>query len=334
MSLSSKNLLITGASGFIGSNFLKIMLPKYPKTNFINLDSLTYASNSDNTSDFINYDNYFFYKADINDTSFVSKLFKDHKIDSVINFAAESHVDNSITNPGLFIKTNILGTHNLLQISYKNWMNGPFDLKPDFKNAKFLQVSTDEVYGSIDNGCFSESSPYSPNSPYSASKASADLIVKSYHSTYGLKTLITLSSNNYGPGQHKEKFIPTIINSIVKDIDIPIYGNGKNVRDWIYVDDNCRAIELVFKKGVVGESYNIGVNNELTNLDLVQKIFNVYNSRNKNSQKELKIKFVDDRFGHDLRYSLNNSKIKNLGWNYVDQSDNHLLKLIDYYLLK
>lgn len=334
MSLSAKNLLITGASGFIGSNFLKIMLPKYPKTNFINLDSLTYASNFDNTSDFINYDNYFFYKADINDTSFVSKVFKDHKIDSVINFAAESHVDNSITNPGLFIKTNILGTHNLLQISYKNWMNGPFDLKSDFKNARFLQVSTDEVYGSIDNGCFSESSPYSPNSPYSASKASADLIVKSYHSTYGLKTLITLSSNNYGPGQHKEKFIPTIINSIVKDIDIPIYGNGKNVRDWIYVDDNCRAIELVFKKGVVGESYNIGVNNELTNLDLVKKIFNVYNSRNKNSQNELKIKFVDDRFGHDLRYSLNNSKIRNLGWNYVDQSDNHLVKLIDYYLLK
>ncbi len=332
--LNCKNLLVTGGSGFIGSNFLKIMLPKYPDTNFINLDSLTYASNSDNTLGFNRFSNYLFYKADINDSVFVSKLFKDHKIDSVINFAAESHVDNSIADPELFIKTNILGTHNLLQISYKNWMKGPFDLKSEYVNAKFLQISTDEVYGSIDTGSFSESSPYSPNSPYSASKASADLIVKSYNSTYGLNTLITLSSNNYGPGQHKEKFIPTIINCLIKNIEIPIYGNGKNIRDWIHVDENCRAIEFIFNKGVIGESYNIGVENELTNLELVKKIFKAYSSSQKNPHNELRIKFVEDRFGHDFRYYLNNSKLKSLGWNYDDQSDNLLLKLVDYYILK
>ena len=332
--LNCKNLLVTGGSGFIGSNFLKIMLPKYPDTNFINLDSLTYASNLDNTLGFNRFSNYLFYKADINDSVFVSKLFKDHKIDSVINFAAESHVDNSIADPELFIKTNILGTHNLLQISYKNWMKGPFDLKSEYVNAKFLQISTDEVYGSIDTGSFSESSPYSPNSPYSASKASADLIVKSYNSTYGLNTLITLSSNNYGPGQHKEKFIPTIISCLIKNIEIPIYGNGKNIRDWIHVDENCRAIEFIFNKGVIGESYNIGVENELTNLELVKKIFKAYSSGHKNPLNELKIKFVEDRFGHDFRYSLNNSKLKSLGWKYDDQSDNLLLKLVDYYILK
>lgn len=334
MSLIYKNVLITGGSGFIGSNFLKLILQKYPNTNFVNLDLLTYASNKKNTESFKDFNNYFFYKGDICDFDFVSKIFVKHNIDALINFAAESHVDNSIINPHLFIKTNVLGTHNLLKISFKHWMKSPHIHKTDYKNSRFHQISTDEVYGSISHGSFKESSNYSPNSPYSASKASADMLVRSYHKTYGLNTTITLSSNNYGPGQHDEKFIPTIIKSLLSDKEIPLYGSGDNVRDWIFVEENCKAIEMVFKNGISGESYNIGAKNELTNNDLINKIYKIYSTNKDYPDRKLKIKFVNDRFGHDFRYSLDISKIKELGWRLSDDNDMQLLKLIDYYVFK
>ena len=334
MSLIYKNVLITGGSGFIGSNFLKLILQKYPNTNFINLDLLTYASNKKNTESFQDFNNYIFYKGDICDFDFVSKIFVKHNVDALINFAAESHVDNSIINPHLFIKTNVLGTHNLLKISFKHWMKSPHIYKTDYKNSRFHQISTDEVYGSILDGSFKESSNYSPNSPYSASKASADMLVRSYHKTYGLNTTITLSSNNYGPGQHDEKFIPTIIKSLLNDREIPLYGSGDNVRDWIFVEENCKAIEMVFKNGISGESYNVGAKNELTNNDLINKIYNIYSANKDYPDRKLKIKFVNDRFGHDFRYSLDISKIKKLGWRCSDDNDMQLLKLIDYYVLK
>jgi len=334
MSLIYKNVLITGGSGFIGSNFLKLILQKYPNTNFVNLDLLTYASNKKNTESFKDFNNYFFYKGDICDFDFVSKIFVKHNIDALINFAAESHVDNSIINPHLFIKTNVLGTHNLLKISFKHWMKSPHIHKTDYKNSRFHQISTDEVYGSISHGSFKESSNYSPNSPYSASKASADMLVRSYHKTYGLNTTITLSSNNYGPGQHDEKFIPTIIKSLLCDKEIPLYGSGDNVRDWIFVEENCKAIEMVFKNGISGESYNIGAKNELTNNDLINKIYKIYSTNKDYPDRKLKIKFVNDRFGHDFRYSLDISKIKELGWRLSDDNDMQLLKLIDYYVFK
>ena len=334
MSLIYKNVLITGGSGFIGSNFLKLILQKYPNTNFVNLDLLTYASNKKNTESFKDFNNYFFYKGDICDFDFVSKIFVKHNIDALINFAAESHVDNSIINPHLFIKTNVLGTHNLLKISFKHWMKSPHIHKTDYKNSRFHQISTDEVYGSISHGSFKESSNYSPNSPYSASKASADMLVRSYHKTYGLNTTITLSSNNYGPGQHDEKFIPTIIKSLLSDKEIPLYGSGDNVRDWIFVEENCKAIEMVFKNGISGESYNVGAKNELTNNDLINKIYEIYSTNKDYPDRKLKIKFVNDRFGHDFRYSLDISKIKELGWRLSDDNDMQLLKLIDYYVFK
>ena len=312
MKFRSKNLLVTGGAGFIGSNFINYLLKKYDSLKIYNLDLLTYAGNLENTNLFKDNPNYFFIKGDISNEGLVQSLFDEYEIDGVINFAAESHVDNSIVNPEVFIKTNINGVFNLLNISYKNWMSSNFKLKNKFKHSRFHQISTDEVYGSIIDGSFSEKSQYRPNSPYSASKASADMLVRSFNKTFGLNTTISVCSNNYGKNQNKEKFIPTIINSLINGKSIPVYGDGLNVRDWINVKDHCEAIEKVFNNSSSGETYNVGANSEISNLELIDKI---YFDLKKKFKIEKKIKFIDDRFGHDRRYSLSTSKIFNdLNW--------------------
>lgn len=324
-----KNILVTGGAGFIGSNFLNHMIIKYSDVNFINLDLLTYAGNLDYLNVVKDYPNYFFIEGDISDSKLVTSIFKKYSVDGVINFAAESHVDNSIGDPYDFIKTNINGTFNLLKVAYDSWMISPFKHKSGFLHSRFHQVSTDEVYGSIEQGSFNENSAYNPSSPYSSSKSSADLIVKSFNKTYGLNTTISLSSNNFGPNQNREKFIPVVLNSILNNVPVPVYGDGKNIRDWIFVDDNCKIIELIFKKGLSGESYNIGGGNEISNLDLIDLIFNSIITCSKNIT-DYQINFIDDRFGHDRRYSVNNSKIiSDLGWPN-DFSNFH--KSLDFYV--
>ncbi len=308
MKFNSKNLLITGGAGFIGSNFISYLLNKYEDINIINLDLLTYAGSKENMKSFSDNSNYKFIKGDICDNELVNDIFINYEIDGVINFAAETHVDNSISNPDIFIKTNINGVFNLLNVAYKNWMNCPFDVKSKFKLARFHQISTDEIYGSILEGSFNEKSNYAPNSPYSASKASADMLVRSFNKTYGLNTTISISSNNFGPNQHKEKLIPKIVKCINDKIPIPIYGDGMNIRDWIFVDDHCIAIDTIFNKSSSGETYNLAGKNELTNIDLVRTIFQIMNNKTE-------IVFVKDRFGHDRRYSLEIEKvIKDFNW--------------------
>ena len=312
MKFRSKNLLVTGGAGFIGSNFIDHVIKKYKSIKIYNLDSLTYAGDLKNTSSFVNNPNYFFIKGDICDKNLVESLFDNYEIDGVINFAAESHVDNSILNPEIFVKTNINGVFNLLNISYRKWMNSNFKTKNKFRHSRFHQVSTDEVYGSIKEGSFSEKSQYRPNSPYSASKASADMLVRSFNKTYGLNTTISISSNNYGKNQNNEKFIPTIINSLLNGKSIPVYGDGLNVRDWINVIDHCEAIVTVFNKSNSGQTYNVGANNEISNLELIEKL---YMDLKKTHKIEKKIKYIKDRFGHDRRYSLDVTKIFNdLNW--------------------
>ncbi|QFT88418.1 dTDP-glucose 4,6-dehydratase [Bacillus sp. THAF10] len=291
------NILITGGSGFIGSNFVRHMLQKYKQIKIINLDCLTYAGNMKNLENVNDSLNYQFIKGDIRDSDLVEKILKKN-VHAVINFAAETHVDRSIGNPKLFLETNIIGTQVLLEASKK------------FGIEKFIQVSTDEVYGTLgDIGMFSEKTNLSPNSPYSASKAGADFLVRSYNKTYKLPTIITRCSNNYGPFQHPEKFIPLILTRALEDKMIPIYGDGSNVRDWLHVKDHCEAIDVVLNKGAVGEVYNIGANNQISNLDLVKLILRLL------KKDEDLISYVEDRKGHDKRYAVNASKIKNeLGW--------------------
>ena len=308
MKFRSKNLLVTGGAGFIGSNFIKYLFEKYPSVNIYNLDKLTYAANLNNTNSYKNYSQYKFIKGNICDKNLLNKIFKNYNIDGVINFAAESHVDNSINNPGLFFETNINGVYCLLQTAFRFWMKSPHEIKKEYVNARFHQISTDEVYGSIEKGSAKENSKYYPNSPYSASKASADMLVRSFHKTYGLNTTISISSNNFGENQHKEKFIPKIINCIKNYKEIPVYGNGKNIRNWIYVLDNCKAIVKIFNEANSNEIFNVGSNKELSNLDLIKTIFDIINI---NSDFEKKIKFIDDRHGHDFRYSLNSNKLIN-----------------------
>ena len=330
MKFRSKNLLVTGGAGFIGSNFINYLLKKYNEINIYNLDLLTYAGNLDNTSNFINNPKYLFINGDICDKTIVQNIFDKYKIDGVINFAAESHVDNSINNPEKFIRTNINGVFNLLSCAYTSWMNKPFEIKKEYRNSRFHQISTDEVYGSILKGSFNEESPYQPNSPYSASKASADMIVRSFNKTYGLNTSISICSNNFGKNQHKEKFIPTVIENLINNKPIPVYGNGENIRDWISVYDHCSAIDILFNKSDFGSTYNVGGNNELSNINLINIVFEIlkkYKNINKN------IEFVNDRFGHDFRYSLNIKKIKNdLNWfpgtNFKIQLENYIKELL------
>ena len=266
MKFSSKNLLVTGGAGFIGSNFICYLLDKYSDINIINLDLLTYAGNLKNLKTIQDNKRYKFIQGDICDEKLLENIFSEFNIDGVINFAAESHVDNSIIKPEIFIKTNVNGVFNLLNCAYNYWIDKPFKVKKGFELARFHQISTDEVYGTIDKGSFTEENKYAPNSPYSASKASADLIVRSFNKTYGLNTTISVSSNNFGMNQNKEKFIPKIINRLKNNESIPVYGNGENIRDWIFVNDHCIAIDLIFNNSDSGSTYNVGGNNELSNM--------------------------------------------------------------------
>lgn len=335
-----QSILVTGGAGFIGSNFIIYMLNKYDSYHIINLDKLTYAGSLENLKEVEHHNNYTFIKGDICDRNLLDFLFKKYDIRGVIHFAAESHVDNSIDDPMVFIDSNIKGTFQLLDSAKAYWMEGPFQYKSGYEGCRFHHISTDEVYGSIeDEGSFEEESPFLPNSPYSASKASSDLIVRSYQQTYGLNTITTSCSNNYGPRQHAEKLIPKVISHALNLRRIPIYGSGNNIRDWLYVMDHCKAIDMAYQFGRIGQRYNIGANNELQNLDLVEKICDILDQlvplskdANHRSYREL-IEFVQDRPGHDQRYSIQSDKIKKeLGWMPEEKFDNGLRKTINWYI--
>lgn len=332
---SSKTILLTGCAGFIGSNFIPYFLEKYDGYNVINLDRLTYAGDLKNLQEVESNPQYKFIKGNICNRDFVEFLFNEYHIQGVIHFAAESHVDNSIKTPGIFIETNINGTFTLIDVAYKQWMEKPFTYKPDYSNCRFHHISTDEVYGTLNEiDLFTEETPYAPNSPYSAAKASSDLIVRSYQETYGLNTVITNCSNNYGPKQHNEKLIPTIIRKALAGEPIPIYGDGKNIRDWLYVLDHCKGIDLVYHTGEAGNVYNIGGQNERTNLQIVDTVCSILDQKRpqEKSYKEL-ITFVEDRAGHDRRYAIDATKIEtNLGWKATENFETGLVKTVDWYL--
>lgn len=333
-----KKILVTGGAGFIGSNFIEHLLNDEAVVVY-NLDKLTYAGNLENLKTVENHERYHFIQGDICDRGLIESLFAKHQITDVIHFAAESHVDNSIKNPGAFIETNIVGSFNLLDVAYKSWMDAPNKVKSGFENSRFLHVSTDEVYGTLGKeGLFSEKTPYAPNSPYSASKASSDFIVRSYFHTYGMNVVTTNCSNNYGPNQHDEKLIPTIIRKCLSEKNIPIYGDGLNIRDWLYVLDHCKGIELAFNTGVSGETYNIGGRNERTNMYIVDTICSILDEKspreNGTSYKNLK-SFVEDRAGHDFRYAIDASKIEDeLGWKADENFETGILKTITWYINK
>ena len=343
------NILLTGTAGFIGSNFVPYFLEKYPEYNLINLDLLTYAGNLENLKECEDNPRYKFIKGDICNRELVEFIFNEYDINGVIHFAAESHVDNSIKNPGVFVETNVNGTFTLLDVARAYWMEKPFTYKEKYQKARFHHISTDEVYGTLnETDLFTEETPYAPNSPYSASKASSDMIVRSYQETYGLNTVITNCSNNYGPKQHDEKFIPTIIRKALAGESIPIYGDGKNIRDWLYVLDHCKGIDLIYHKGKKGETYNIGGRNERTNLQIVDAICTILDEAHpiKNNQtiqnlklniqnyKELVV-FVTDRAGHDRRYAIDATKLENeLGWKADENFDTGIVKTIEWYLDK
>lgn len=330
------SILVTGGAGFIGSNFIPFFLASNPKTQIINLDKLTYAGNLENLSEVEGHDRYTFIEGDICDTELVNTIFEKHAIKAVVHFAAESHVDNSIESPDHFIKTNIEGTFVLLEAAKKYWLEAPNVSKLGFENARFLHISTDEVYGSLEKeGYFNEETAYAPNSPYSASKAASDFLVRSYFHTYGLQVVTTNCSNNFGPKQHKEKLIPTIIRKALSGNAIPIYGTGSNVRDWLYVLDHCKGIELVLKKGKTGETYVLGGSSELSNLNIARKICKILDDsipKSDGGTYEDQITFVKDRLGHDFRYAIDASKIKKeLGWEVEADFDECLKKTIAWY---
>ena len=330
-------ILVTGGAGFIGSNYITYILKSNPNIKIINLDKLTYAGDLSNLTEIEESSLYTFIKGDICDSDLVEQIFKDYQINGVIHFAAESHVDNSITNPDEFIKTNVFGTFNLLNTAFKFWMNGPHQIKKGFESNRFLHISTDEVYGSLGEiGLFTETTSYAPNSPYSASKASSDFIVRSYFHTYGMNVVTTNCSNNYGPKQHDEKLIPTIIRKAINNESIPIYGDGQNIRDWLYVLDHCKGIELAFNSGKAGETYNIGGKNERNNLYIANKICEELDilKPQETSYKE-QITFVKDRPGHDFRYAIDATKIETeLNWRAEETFETGLKKTIEWYLKK
>ena len=322
-------LLITGGAGFIGSHVVRLFVNKYPDYKIVNLDALTYAGNLENLKDIEKAPNYTFERGDITNEKFVDDLFAKYQFDGVIHLAAESHVDRSIADPNQFIMTNIVGTVNLLNAARKTWGQ-------DLQNKKFYHISTDEVYGSLgDKGLFIEETAYDPRSPYSASKASSDHLVRAYHHTYKLPVVISNCSNNYGPNQFPEKLIPLSINNIKNKKSIPIYGKGENIRDWLFVIDHANAIDLIFHKGKVGDTYNIGGNNEWKNIDLIYTLCEIMDkklNRAKGESAQL-ITFVKDRAGHDLRYAIDSSKIqKELGWKPSLQFAEGLEKTVDWYL--
>lgn len=330
-------VLITGGAGFIGSNFMPYFLDNNKDLHLVNLDLLTYAGDLVNLSEIKNHPRYTFIKGDICDEELVKNLFNKYNFQGVLHFAAESHVDNSIKDPDTFIRTNVFGTFNLLNTAKNHWMNGPNNIKSEYKHARFLHVSTDEVYGTLgDTGLFTEKTPYAPNSPYSASKASSDFMVRSYFHTYGMNVVTTNCSNNYGPKQHNEKLIPIIIRKAILGENIPIYGDGQNIRDWLYVLDHCKGIEIVFKKGIFGETYNIGGRNERNNLYIAQKICEILDlKRPKEKSYKEQISFVTDRPGHDFRYAIDATKLEqNLGWKADENFETGILKTIEWYLSK
>jgi len=333
-----KSILITGGAGFIGSNLIEYLVEKYPDYQFYCIDLLTYAGDEANLNVVKKSKNFIFIKGDICNRGLIERIFQHYYINGVLHLAAESHVDNSIKNPDVFIETNIKGTFTLIDVAYKYWMNKPFEFKEGFENSTFLHVSTDEVYGSLGaEGLFTEKTPYAPNSPYSASKASSDFIVRSYHHTYGMNTVITNCSNNYGPKQHDEKLIPTIIRKALAGENIPIYGDGKNVRDWLYVGDHCKGIDLAFHKGISGEVYNIGGGNEQNNNYIAAKICELLDglAPKMGTSYNALITFVEDRAGHDFRYAIDASKIEDdLGWKANENFDSGIFKTVQWYLEK
>jgi dTDP-glucose 4,6-dehydratase len=322
-------ILITGGAGFIGSHVVRLMVNKYPHFQIFNLDKLTYAGNLENLTDVENNSNYTFVKGDINDKAFIRDLFVKEQFDGVMHLAAESHVDRSISGPDAFIETNINGTSNLLGAALEIW-------KGNFEGKRFHHISTDEVFGSLGpEGKFSETTPYDPRSPYSASKASSDHIVRAYYHTYGMPVVVTNCSNNYGSHHFPEKLIPLMIHNIKNNNPLPVYGKGENIRDWLWVEDHARAIEVVFMKGVSGETYCVGGNNEWKNIDLVHMLIKLMDQKLGRAEGEsLKlITYVKDRAGHDMRYAIDATKIKNeLGWEPTQPFEELLSKTIDWYL--
>lgn len=328
-----KVILVTGGCGFIGSNLLKYMVNKYPNYHFVNMDVLTYAGNMENLINIESRPNYTFFKGDIRDMAMVNMAFDSFDVTDVIHLAAESHVDRSIKNPSVFAETNVMGTLNLLNAARERWCVFPINCD----KHRFHHVSTDEVYGSLDmnpDNKFREDTPYDPHSPYSASKAASDHFVKAYHDTYGLDVTISNCSNNYGPNQFPEKLIPLVINRLETNDKIPVYGKGLNVRDWLYVEDHAKAIDLIFHEGKSGETYNIGGNHEMTNIDIVTTIINVYNNlTGKNINKDDVITYVQDRSGHDLRYAIDSTKLQTeLGWGPEETFETGIKKTIQWYL--
>ena len=306
-------LLVTGGAGFIGSNFVRYMLDKYKDYKIVNLDKLTYAGNLENIKDLEANRRHSLVKGDICDLRLVEKLVKREEVDVIVNFAAETHVDRSIVDPEAFIRTDVFGTYTLLEVARK------------FSVTKYVQISTDEVYGSIEKGSFSETSSLAPSSPYSASKAAADLLTLAYKTTYGLPVLITRGSNTYGPYQHTEKLIPLFVTNLIENKKVPLYGDGKNVRDWLYVIDHCSGIDTALHKGNIGEIYNIGASDERTNLEITHMILGELGMR------EDMIEFVKDRLGHDRRYSLNCKKLKALGWKPKYSLEKGLKETVKWY---
>jgi dTDP-glucose 4,6-dehydratase len=330
-------ILVTGGAGFIGANFISYFLKKNAVCKIVNLDALTYAGDLSNVSELQENPRYTFIHGDICDREFVETLFNKYQFSAVIHFAAESHVDNSITNPDAFVKTNVFGTFNLLDTAKNYWMEFPNVYKKGFEDARFHHISTDEVYGTLGKtGLFTEETPYAPNSPYSASKASSDFMVRSYFHTYGMNVVTTNCSNNYGPKQHDEKLIPTIIRKAIFGEKIPIYGDGKNIRDWLYVLDHCKGIELVFTSGKSGGTYNVGGKNERDNLYIAHTICDILDEMipKKVSYKE-QVQFVKDRPGHDYRYAIDATKLEQeLGWEAAENFESGIRKTIQWYIDK
>ena len=324
-----KNILITGGAGFIGSHVVRLLVNNYPEYTIINLDKLTYAGNLENLVDIANEPNYTFVKGDITNYKFLEGVFTKFSIDGVIHLAAESHVDRSIKDPFSFAQTNVMGTLNLLEVAKRFW-------KDDFQNKLFYHISTDEVYGSLsEQGFFTEKTAYDPHSPYAASKASSDHFVRAYHDTYGVPVLISNCSNNYGSYQFPEKLIPLFINNICNNKPLPVYGKGENIRDWLFVEDHARAIDLIYHKGKIGETYNIGGFNEWRNIDLIKVLIKTVDKllgRQEGTSEKL-ITFVTDRAGHDFRYAIDSSKLKNeLGWQPSLQFEEGIEKTVKWYL--